>query len=135
MLLATIKANSQDCTKFVQPKFETSSQELLTAYNESDYQFVVIVAGRPPITKSHYKTITLKDGYTTVDLEKSKALGQLCTKWIAPVTKVVFDYVEIIQPATLPQMAWVKKVPTSTTNTITTQKTIKDGYITISNCN
>lgn len=134
--LAFTKVNAQECAKFIEPKFSTTTiEENGNTYNPNDYEFKMVLAGKAPVTKAHYKTITIKDGYTAIDYEKSKATGYLCTKWVAPVTKEILDYTEVVSPPIMPVFAYVKKQNCSKPAIYTIQKTVKDGYITTANCN
>lgn len=136
MLLGLIiKANSQECVKFVEPKWDVQKMEIPTDYNDTDFEFAKVVNGSSPIVKKHYKTIKVKDAYTSIDIAKSRLMGNKCTKWNPTEYMLVLDWIETIKPAVAPIYVWQKKQGVCDAKQIFIQNNTKDGYLTIGNCN
>lgn len=131
--LFTTQINAQDCAKYVAPKWQIETYSMADAYNANDYEWQLVSAGLPPVTKTYYKQVIVKDGYTGIDSVKTKLTGKLCTKWFEPEYITIIDWVEVVKPATPPQFAWVKKTKLKS-NSYTKLKNTKDGQIIITYC-
>jgi hypothetical protein len=134
MLLTTLKASSQECVKFVQPKWSVEIYTTTKNYNPNDYEWKLVDSAKAPVFKAIYKQEIVKDAYTGIDSIEFKKSGKICTKTFPAEYATIVDRYDIISPAVPPVYAWLLKAGVSNNNVFKKLRNLKDGYLTITNC-